>query len=443
MLSMHLSQEELPLVARHTGTSLASTVTNLTCVMIGAGVLAFPKLFARVGVTAGTSLLIFCGTVSVYLCGILGDAIGIAQQRTGLQFRKMDDLGQACFGKVGSLAARVVVNAMFIGKIGCYIVLVGQNLNYLSNVLPYRAWVLVVSAILLPVSSISDVTLMAKASIVGVLASVLYFVTILGGAWKAHGDRGGPLPWEPELGPHLPTMLSVLTTMMFGFGPADVLTTVRNDMAKPAELWHALIYSHVGTGFIYLSVGVLGFIGFGEPNGNIGLSMCDWPGCPGVAGLTRSTAGAKWIWGYVLSGAVVANLVVTIPIILYCLFTGVESMWPEDAPMGGVQKVIMRFGTVLFCCVVGLFTPYFSEVLAILSAALVVPLVFFLPLVFSWKAALDAGQAHGLLRNVLHSLVFAVGIVCLVIGFSEAVRDLQTAIAEDSSAGNALANFWA
>jgi len=242
--------------------------------------------------------------------------------------------------------------------------------------------------------------------------------------------------------------------MMFGFGPTDVLATVRREMKDARELPKALFASHLVVGLIYLSAGIVGYWGFGTAvEGNISRSMCDYPGCPGTEDPTCKAdvcptlkygagAGNKWIFGYFLAGAVVANLLVTIPIVLYCLFTGIEANYPKDQPMDPVTNTMMRVGVVTFCACVGLFVPFFLQVVGIISALLVVPVVFFLPLLLGWKAAEDAGEPYSLPRKAFTIAALLLGVACLIIGAYESITDLQKAMHKDPDASNPFNNFW-
>jgi len=231
--------------------------------------------------------------------------------------------------------------------------------------------------------------------------------------------------------------------MMFGFGPTDVLATIRRDMVAPEELPRALLTSHVVIGIVYLMAGVFGYWGFGKNvEGNISRSMCDSPGCPGTASAEGMTAGTPWMLGYVLSGAIVINLLMTMPIVQYCFFSGIESRYPKEQPMGGVPSAIMRFSLVLFAGAIGVFVPFFLEVVGILSACLLVPLVMVFPICFSWKVAQDCGEPHSGLRLVLDVLGLCLAAALCVIGLTEAIVGLQHQMAKNPGAANPFVNFF-
>jgi len=393
-------------------------------------VLGFPALFAKTGLAFGSMLLVFCCATSTYLCSTLAGAIALVERRTGRQMHKMDDVGLACFGTPGQQVSRYIVNAIMASKVAIYLVLVGQNMNYIGGFLTYRAWVLAASVVVMGAAFLRDLSIIERFAVIGVIASVFYFFTIMSGALKASSQglvdspEGAELlyfPLEPLSG------IEALTVMMFSFGPCDVVATARREMEAPEQLPRALLYSHVLVAIIYFCAGVAGYSGFGaDVQGNVSMSMCNLPGCPGVV----KDPGEKWWSGYILSGAVVANLAVTMPILLYCLFTGVESGYPPNAPMPAHLNTAMRFGTVVMCTLVGLMVPFFLQVVGIMSAALVVPLCFFLPIGFSWKATKDAGEPLSPLRLCLNCCLVVIGACCMVIGLSSSVEDLRKEMAK-------------
>jgi amino acid permease len=409
---------------------------NLITVMVGAGVLGFPALFAKTGLVFGSMLLVSCCVTSIYLCSTLAGAIATVERRTGRQMHKMDDVGLACFGAPGQQVARYCVNAIMASKVAIYLVLVGQNMNYIGGFLSYRAWVLMASAVVMGAAFLRDLSVIERFAVIGVVSSVFYFFTIVSGALKAFSSQGQDaeslllFPGKFESG------FEALTVMIFSFGPCDVIATARREMQAPQQLPRALTYSHVLVAIIYFFAGVAGYCGFGgDVQGNVSMSMCDLPGCPGVV----KAPGAKWWSGYILSGAVVANLAVTMPILLYCLFTGVESGYPPDDPMPAHLNIAMRVGTVVVCTLVGLTVPFFLQVVGIMSAALVVPLCFFLPIGFFWKATKDAGEQLPPWRMCLNCFLLVMGACCMVIGLSSSVGDLRNEMAKQAKVQEAAA----
>lgn len=116
-LEARRSDEELPLRKSSGGLSgTLATSMNLITIMIGAGVLALPKVFATIGVPIGCAVTAAGCCISIYLCDILSDSIGVVQATTGVRVRTLEDVGAACYGEHGRRITRFVINNTFLGK---------------------------------------------------------------------------------------------------------------------------------------------------------------------------------------------------------------------------------------------------------------------------------------------------------------------------------------
>eukprot|EP00928_Gymnodinium_smaydae_P052041 TRINITY_DN3577_c0_g1_i4.p1 TRINITY_DN3577_c0_g1~~TRINITY_DN3577_c0_g1_i4.p1 ORF type:complete len:464 (+),score=102.52 TRINITY_DN3577_c0_g1_i4:97-1488(+) len=434
-LARSFSAETLPLAAEEKleggGTStMRATVLNMVTIMIGAGVLAYPSLFAVVGVPVGVVLLLGCCCLSIFLCKTLSDAIGLAQDVTKTRVRNLGDLGMICYGERGRGVAKVLTHALFLAKVGCYLVLIGQNIEFVVCPPPYRAWILIFGLVLLPTAFTRDISSLEKFGNIGALASCVYFVTIVGAGVKAHfaaPDRD----FEFHKWCSATKLLSTFSIMFFGFCPADVIAIVRSNMRDPKEMGQALVLSHFAVAVVYLFVGIVGYWGFGaEVDGNVTLVMQD-------------EKNGKWVFGYALAVAVVCNLMVTIPLVLFCLFSGIEAGYPVDEPMDKTANTIMRVGAVLLCMLVGLFVPFFLQVLSIMCAGLFIPIAFFLPTVFGYKANADGGRPYDWKHVSVACFVCILGVLLCLAGLSDGFSDLIKEMEEHPETANPIANFWA
>eukprot|EP00405_Crypthecodinium_cohnii_P035823 CAMPEP_0206534796 /NCGR_PEP_ID=MMETSP0325_2-20121206/5752_1 /ASSEMBLY_ACC=CAM_ASM_000347 /TAXON_ID=2866 /ORGANISM="Crypthecodinium cohnii, Strain Seligo" /LENGTH=534 /DNA_ID=CAMNT_0054031655 /DNA_START=18 /DNA_END=1622 /DNA_ORIENTATION=- len=437
--------------------SVMDTASKLVTIMIGASVLGYPAMFSKTGLILGSALLIFCCVVSIYMCLLIADAIGTIQERTGTHIKKLDDIAFQCYGSIGQRGTRYLLNSFFVAKTCLYLVLIGQNMNYLVPSLPYRAWVLIITVFNIPVALLRDTSLLDRLSFIGVIASCLYGVCIVWGSIPASDlDRRSfePNPGFQSFGKMIGVVFSSLTMMIFGFGPTDVMATVRSDMREPDSVKTAVIYSHVATFSVYWLAGMVGSWGFGKyVTGNVGLSMCDNPGCVGQGRCTadgcdaihtikKDEAGAKWVPGIILAVAVISNLAVTIPLVLKCLYNSVEACYPIDQPMGRNVNVAMRIGTVLFASVIGLCLPFFLHVMGIISSAMSVPVVFFLPLFLSYKADKLEQMPRSIRRWIIDGFMFVLAVMALCVGLYESLSDLVQAIKERPQAMDIFGHFW-
>eukprot|EP00429_Kryptoperidinium_foliaceum_P133327 CAMPEP_0176277618 /NCGR_PEP_ID=MMETSP0121_2-20121125/48372_1 /TAXON_ID=160619 /ORGANISM="Kryptoperidinium foliaceum, Strain CCMP 1326" /LENGTH=459 /DNA_ID=CAMNT_0017617927 /DNA_START=14 /DNA_END=1393 /DNA_ORIENTATION=+ len=439
-LQQSKTDEGLPLRDAEAGTmSTAATTMNLVTTMIGAGVLALPKVYATVGIPVGVVVTAIGCSISVYLCDILSEAIGQVQKRTKTRMRTVEDVGFACYGDLGRRAARLVINGTFIGKTAVYFVLIGQNLAFLRSPPMYRGWVVLGSSVFMSLAFVRNVSTLEKIAFLGVVCSVIYLCMIIFGSAQARVaglSEGTDFIKLRDLDRF--QILPALSVMLFSFGPTDVLGTVRNNMANQQGMRLSIVASHAAVGFFCAVAGALGFWGFGaEVQDDITQSMC------GELLDGKCVAGTKWISGYLLAGAVVLNLGVSIPIDLYCLFSNIEASYPAEAPMPASMNVALRLAVVLFCAVVGLALPFFMEVLEIFCALLIVPGVIWLPLIFARKAAIDSGISRSFMVRLFDGALGLLGFACLVLGLYKSVHELLEAFrTNEGGAANPFAHPW-
>merc|ERR1719464_2565352 len=184
-------------------------------------------------------------------------------------------------------------------------------------------------------------------------------------------------PMRPS---ELPAMFSV---MLYAYSPADVLPVLKSDMKNPDQLPQAVCWAHLTVVTLYVGLGAAGYFGWGRRvAGNVLESMCDFPGCPGAVP-EGAVPGAKWSVGYILSFAVVSNLMVTIPVVMYCVFRVMESQHEKLMASRAVNGA-MRIAALLVAVSLAVFVPFFIEVLSLISTAILVTLQIFLPVSLTW-----------------------------------------------------------
>jgi len=406
----------------HLGTSSTSaTAMSILTVMIGAGVLILPQQFNKLGMPLGCLLLAVSCWCSAYLCYTMNEAIGRVQERTGSFVHTIDDLAFACFGIPGKRVAQFILRAFVVGKVACYIVLIGRNLEYLVCPPQYKEWVMLSSGLFLLAAFVKSARLLENISVIGAICSGVYALPVIAGSLQAHFDPDIAPPLDMlrfggSYGFAIPPeqLLPSFGLFLFGFGPTEVMATARRNMADQSGMPAAITASHAITGLFYLLVGTLGAWGFGDTVlGNVTESM-------------QSRHG-KWFTGYCLALAVAMNLFVSIPICLYCFFAALT----RGRNLSTAVDALLRVGVIAFCSFIGVFLPYFMQVLQIFSSTLIVPMTVFLPLACGAKSARDSGQPYSSRRMMLDFALFIVGIGCFVVGLADAIDELIREIAKE------------
>jgi len=337
--------------------------------------------------------------------------------------RSVGDVAEVCFG-IQSKRIVISLTVLFqIAKCGVYFVVVGTNLHYWTETMTSRQCTMIAVSIGIWLVFIRSIDTISKGAFIGVVASFIYVASIGSAGFQAvatlpEESRSSAL-WPANLG-NIPQIFAV---MLYSYSPADVLPTLKRDMRRPEQVPTAVMVSHLAVASAYICLASLGYYGWGEHvAGNVLESMCDLPGCPGEIS-HQLAPGRKWTSGYVLSTAVVANLMVTIPIVLYCVFCTVESQ-SEVLRDSYSANLAMRITVVLGSVSIALFVPFFIEILAVISTALLVGLQILLPCGVSWALSRDGKVQFGWPEGGLLTL----GLFVMVIGLSSSLSNLAAAI---------------
>mmetsp|Transcript_59085 Transcript_59085/g.183203 ORF Transcript_59085/g.183203 Transcript_59085/m.183203 type:complete len:510 (-) Transcript_59085:66-1595(-) len=401
-----------------------AAATNLITCMIGASVLSLPHVVARAGWVLGPLFLSLAGFVSCCGCLLINQAIEATYALTGIRAKNIGDLAEISFGPKGRTAIVSFTCCFQICKCGVYLLVIGTNLHYWSSAVSQRACTLLATVVSLRLAFLRDITVISRWSVIGVVASVLYLLTIAVGGMQA----AVVLPPEarsqglwPVRSSELPALFAV---MLYTYSPADVLPVLKNDMQNPPDLWYSLCYSHLGVAAIYVSLAAAGYFGWGrQVEGNVLESMCDYPGCPGIAPKGHAP-GAKWFVGYVLSLAVVSNLMVTIPVVLYCVFKVLEAQCGQLLSSHAVNGT-MRLSVVLGAVSLAVYVPYFVEVLAVIATVLLVNQQIFVPVAVTFALKRQGASVRCAAPEYL---LLGLGLCVFVVGMAGALHNLKEAI---------------
>lgn len=417
---------------QETTMSTAAATTNLITCMIGASVLSLPRMVADSGWFFGPPLLALAGFVSYHASILLNDAVDATTDLCdGVRPRNMGEVVAFSLGTKWKDAVIQLTCLFQVSKCGLYFAVVGTNLHFWTETLTARQCTLVATSLGVGLAFIRNINTLSRWSIIGVVASGVYLFSIASGGIYAAATAPPPLVledpasglWPKRIG-DLPQIFAV---MLYAYAPADVMPVLKHDMAAPDELPAALAKSHAVVASLYIALSSIAYVGWGrDVQGNVLQSMCSPPGCRGVVP-ELVEPGAKWWTGYLLSMAVVANLTVTTPIVLYCVFRTMEA---EHAGLRDsvVLNRCMRLAVVLVAVGMAIFVPYFIEVLAVLATALLMTLQVLLPSAVTLSLSLRGAAKFGTGNLALLLL----GTLVMIVGLRTSIANLLFAISHDS-----------
>jgi len=436
--------EELPNSGRRGTTTTFATGMNLVTTMVGAGILGFPATFRKGGFCMSIVVLLLVAWSVVEVGNVMAKTLKMCEHLAaagkrytfGTRPEKYEDLCEAAFGHTGKRMVSVMVVYFTLMICGVFMILIGNSLEFVSDGwMPYRAWVLAIAVFFVPLTLVSDMSFISRLAAVGVAASVMYVVCIAKAGLSAGMFDGSPKHYK-QMPDAFDDLGSAVAVMLLGFSFQMTAPTVRAEMDQPDEFPRAVSGSVGIVSVIYLLCGALGYFGWGDGElgdpssgvkGNVLLSMKDMNG-------------NNLFIGKLLACAVIANLCVTFPILMNCI-----SLVVENAVAGG-YSVGTRLALLACSVCVGLFCPFFLEIVGLLASVLGVATGVLIPLACYWKICRDNQELNERFGVDMksearkHSVILALGLGTMIIGTLSSGRDLLNAFEQPDA--NPFTNFW-
>ena len=161
------------------GASLAAGTLNLLNTIVGGGILALPFAFRSCGLLTGVLYQLVFGAMSWYGCYLLLDCLQHAKTATSFEA-----LAQAAFGRAGFLAYNLAALVNCYGACVSYVIVVGDVLEPLCSEMGVpltrpTLLSLAVGGIILPLSSLRDISSLRCASALAIAIYTLFVLCLL------------------------------------------------------------------------------------------------------------------------------------------------------------------------------------------------------------------------------------------------------------------------
>ena len=161
--SSPLSHKEERDVKERTGhgrqLSAFQTYVNLVTVVIGAGIMALPQLPLRGGWVLSALILL----VVILSTAESGLHMWKAFMASEGRMSTYEDLGREAWGPLGQVLAAVVANLFLFGIYSAYTVLIGMQLENLSqNALDKQHWILILYPAFLALALVPDLSALSR-----------------------------------------------------------------------------------------------------------------------------------------------------------------------------------------------------------------------------------------------------------------------------------------
>jgi len=417
-------------------TTSLQTGSSAVTAMIGAGILGFPATFAKAGWIGSFVILGLAAWTTIEMVKCLDKAALFVEARIQkgelLGFtrpRRLDDLSQAAFGLRTRTFVTIFVN-WFMLMIGvAFVILISDSIYLLFPQVGNKKHIVLGLGVLFgPLALVDDMSLIAKLSFIGVLASVLYVVSI-----GISGVKATSLTYEQPKEhmlfvswAHFTELGLVVSVFLNGFTVQTVAVTLRAEMEKPRQFSRVVSIAVCLVTFVYAVAGALAYWGWGSTVcGNVNQSMV-YPSSDGGDPCREGFTGVRMALGNALSVGVIANLVVTFPIFMNVVYRAAE------VAIRSKYSVLLRWLILAVVLLISAFLPFFLPFFGLLSAVFGIPVGIFLPIVLYWRLNNGNGPPPSKQRGLMlrHFLIIFLGSVGLVFGTWDASKELLAALAQ-------------
>jgi vesicular inhibitory amino acid transporter len=397
MSENQISDESTPLLPTN---SAATGITNweasyhIVCVIAGTGLLQIPYAFGQAG-WAGILFLIGAAWVNIYTGNLIIKCLHVNQKR----LEGYPHIGEEAFGNVGYYLVATFYNMAMGGTVVLYLILAAMNLEQLLGYFSSRSWIVAISiGLLIPFLAVKTLKEVGFISFLGALASVVVviIVAVVGSLdYPNYVDKVHHIWADPR------AFGSVLGTLCFSYGGNYVYPEIYRTMAKKEDFGKVLKYSTVGITLMYLVVGVVGYLVYG----NLAISPILFNLPDGFA----KTFGISIITFHVIFAC---------PLLLTTISKDLERHFEiETFSMIG----LLRLGIVGLIATLALVLPFFSDMMSLIGAVSNTMLIFVLPIICDFKL-FERNQV------LLGWVIITVGLVGGGIGTFDALKALYNDI---------------
>ncbi|KAJ2358680.1 hypothetical protein GGF43_000650 [Coemansia sp. RSA 2618] len=402
------AEERVPEISHLSSTT--ETFFHIVCITAGTGILQLPYAL-KSGGWAGVAYIALAAAISAYTGKIL---IRCLYYKHGVRLRSYSEVAEAAFGPRGRLVVRNLKDLNLLGVVGIYIVLAGISIDSLVIGTPVeqlgeRFWIaasaVIVWAAIVAARQIHDVFVL---SIFGTLTTVVMVVIVI---WLGVIDSEFMHVRPPTKAIDLRMAPISLASICFSFGGNLNWPDLEASMKSPKKWSKALSLATTFIAFIYACVAVVGYGVYGDHvRSPIFLSLP-----PGIA-----VVAAK--------AMITAHVLLACPILLTAVFIEAEHDLNISSATLSVTKerlwrAAFRSLLMLVIAMFALFVSDFSKIVPILGAVAASVVVFVIPVACYFRLFRNQRQFSPW-EYVWCGLIVCIGLMCLVIGTSQALADL-------------------
>ncbi|SNX85425.1 uncharacterized protein MEPE_04134 [Melanopsichium pennsylvanicum] len=271
---------------REGSASLASSISNLTNTIIGTGMLATPGAFKYTGLLLGAFLICFCGftaALGLYLLTRCAARVGgrknsfftIASQALPAGAWYFDlAIALKCYGV--SISYLIICGQLMPQVIISFFRAFHRDPDQIPTLFLDRSfWILALIFFLIPLCFLRRLDSLRHTSYLSLLAVFYLVIIVLHYSFSSDAKASLPPKGEVELINVSYHTISIFPVFVFAFTCAQNMLPVYNELFQNVQgRVNTAIGSSIGTGgVVYLIVGVLGYLSFGNNVGDNIIAM--------------------------------------------------------------------------------------------------------------------------------------------------------------------------
>ncbi|KAK4226698.1 amino-acid permease [Podospora fimiseda] len=389
----------------------------LVVTAVALGSLSLPSVFATLGMVAGVILTIFIGFIAMYTSYVIGQ-----MKLKYPEIHHYGDAGRMMFGDYGYFVITTMFVLQLVFTTGSHVLTGAIMFNNITEHGTCTVVFTVVSAILLFLLAIpptfSEMAILGYIDFGSIMAAIL--ITIIATGITSSNQPGGlaAVDWSawPKEDLSFYEAFIAVTNIVFAYSFALCQFSFMDEMHTPADFTKSIVALGVFEIILYTLTGALIYAFVGS----------------GVASPALLSAGhtvSKVAFGVAIPVIFISGSINTVVVARYIhdkVHAG-SIIRLVNTPMGWVHWIGLDAVLTVFAWVIAGAVPFFSDLLAIVSALFISGFSFYFPAIM-WFQFIKEGPWNtkkNLALGALNILCFLIGIVILGAGTYAAIEDIK------------------
>jgi len=387
---------------------------ELVVTQLGSGILLLPGAFLKAGIIPSLVVLLAVGMTASNRAALLAECIEKCTDKTH-QPSSFVDVARRALGDRGEVAVSISISGTLYCCCLAFLILIG---NLLADICAFPgttmlvseiSWKAMVTIALLLASFLGGMAELQWVGIAGSLATVLTAACIISAAiQEIHEHRPTQL-----LNTHVSDVISSITTFGYCYGAIQTMPMIARDMAsRSQDLVPAVHNAHIFSTLIFLVVGLIGYIGFGDAMR------------PQALDSLKDSYNTLWYLGSI---GIIFHLVLAVPVLMNMVARSIEQRMQRKRWIEVLCRSVLMLGLFLLSC-----TPIaiFSDFVGIVPATTVTLNCFVWPSIVYWglmhseHGSFFLAARHAPRRLMADMVIAVLALIAMVFGTRSAILQL-------------------